>query len=146
MTSITKSALVPFSAQDMYELVSDIEAYPKFLPWCGGTNIIEKSGESVTASIAIAYKGVNKSFTTRNRLQPGRVMEMQLVDGPFKALHGYWTFDALDETACKVTLDLEFEFSSMLVSMALGPVFESIANNLVDQFQKRAHEIYGKRS
>lgn len=144
MTSIVKSALVEYSASDMYELVSDIESYPQFLPWCGGAIITERTDEMVTASIVIAYKGVNKSFATRNRLQPGKMMEMRLLDGPFRKLHGYWLFESLDDTASKITLDLEFEFSNKLVAMALGPVFESIANNFVDQFRKRAEHVYGK--
>jgi len=145
MTSIVKSALVSHSARDMYELVSDVESYPDFLPWCGGARIIERSDDVVTASVTIAYKGVNKSFTTQNHLQPGKMIEMRLLDGPFKKLHGYWLFKELDDAASKITLDLEFEFSNKLVSMALGPVFESIANNFVDQFQKRAQAVYGSK-
>lgn len=145
MTSIVKSALVEYSASDMYELVCDIESYPQFLPWCGGATINEKTDEVVTASIVIDYKGINKSFTTRNRLQHNKMMEMRLLDGPFKKLHGYWKFENLDENASKITLDLEFEFSNRLVAMALGPVFENIANNFVDQFRKRADQVYGKR-
>ena len=145
MTSIVKSALVPHSAHDMYELVSDVESYPDFLPWCGGARIIERSDDVVTASVTIAYKGVNKSFTTQNHLQPGKMIEMRLLDGPFQKLHGYWLFKELDDVASKITLDLEFEFSNKLVAMALGPVFESIANNFVDQFQKRAQAVYGSK-
>lgn len=146
MTSIVKSALVPYSAHDMYELVSDVESYPDFLPWCGGARIIERSDDVVTASVTIAYKGVNKSFTTQNHLQPGKMIEMRLLDGPFQKLHGYWLFKELDDAASKISLDLEFEFSNKLVAMALGPVFESIANNFVDQFQKRAQAVYGTKS
>lgn len=145
MTSIVKSALVPYSANDMYKLVSDVESYPDFLPWCGGANIIERSEDMVTASVTIAYKGINKSFTTRNHLQPGKMIEMRLLDGPFKKLHGYWLFKELDDDASKISLDLEFEFSNKLIAMALGPVFESIANNFVDQFQKRAQAVYGPK-
>ena len=144
MTRIQKSALVAYSAQQMYDLVADIEAYGEFLPWCGGASIQSRAPDSVTASILIAWRGVNKSFTTRNQLDPGRGMTLQLVDGPFKQLRGHWRFEPLDDSACKVTLDLEFEFSNRLLGMAVGPVFESIANSLVDSFHTRAKAVYGK--
>ncbi len=145
MTVIHKSALVPYGAGEMYGLVADIESYGKFLPWCGGARIVARDTDSVTAAIDIAYQGVRKTFTTRNRLEPGRVMELQLVDGPFKSLQGYWRFEALDDSASKVSLDLKFEFSNRLLALAVGPVFSSIANGLVESFRRRAEEIYGKR-
>jgi ribosome-associated toxin RatA of RatAB toxin-antitoxin module len=129
----------------MYALVADIESYGKFLPWCGGTRIVARDADSITAAIDIAYHSVHKTFTTRNRLEPGRVMELQLVDGPFKFLHGHWRFEELDDKASKVSLDLKFEFSNRLLAFAIGPVFSTIANGLVDSFRHRAEEIYGKR-
>ena len=146
MKAIHRSALVPYSAEEMYALVSDIESYGTFLPWCGGARIVARDAESVTAAIDIAYRGVHKTFTTRNRLSPGRGMELQLVDGPFKFLQGDWRFEVLDEKACKVSLDMKFEFSYPLLGMVVGPVFSNIANGLVESFQRRAGEIYGKRS
>lgn len=145
MTTIQKSALVPYSAGEMFALVADIESYGKFLPWCGGARIVARAADSVTAAIDIAYHGVHKTFTTRNRLEPGRLMELQLVDGPFKFLHGYWRFEALDDKACKISLDLNFEFSNRLLALAIGPVFSGIANGLVDSFRRRAEEMHGKR-
>lgn len=145
MTVIRKSALVPYSADAMYGLVADVERYGEFLPWCGGARILTRADDSLTASVDIAYRGVHKSFTTRNRLEPGRCMEMQLVDGPFRKLHGYWRFDPLDAEACKVSLELDFDFSNRLLGMVIGPVFESIANSLVDGFRARAEALYGRR-
>lgn len=145
MTIIRKSALVPYSADAMYGLVADVERYGEFLPWCGGARILAQAGDTLTASVAIAYRGVHKSFTTRNRLEPGRCMEMQLVDGPFRRLHGYWRFDPLDAEACKVSLELDFDFSNRILGMMIGPVFESIANSLVDSFRSRAEALYGRR-
>lgn len=146
MKTIQRSALVPYSAEEMYALVSDIESYGTFLPWCGGARIVARDADSVTAAIDIAYSGVHKTFTTRNRLSPGRGMELQLVDGPFKFLQGDWRFEVLDEKACKVSLDMKFEFSNPLLGMVVGPVFSNIANGLVESFQRRAEGIYGKRS
>jgi ribosome-associated toxin RatA of RatAB toxin-antitoxin module len=143
MTAISRHAIVSHAAADMYRLVADIESYPEFLAWCASTRILNRSDEQVEARIDIAYKGINKSFTTRNRLQKGKTMEMHLVDGPFKRLQGFWRFEVLDESACKVLLDLEFEFSSKLVALTMGKVFNEIAGTLVDSFCRRADEIYG---
>jgi ribosome-associated toxin RatA of RatAB toxin-antitoxin module len=145
VTIIRKSALVPYSAEAMYGLVADVERYGEFLSWCGGARIVAREADTLTASVDIAYRGVHKSFTTRNRLEPGRRMELQLVDGPFRKLHGYWRFEPLDAEACKVSLDLDFEFSNRLLGLMVGPVFESIANGLVDSFRSRAEALYGRR-
>lgn len=142
MTSICRHAIVNHAAADMYRLVADIESYPEFLKWCASTHILHRSDEQVEARIDIAYKGINKSFTTRNYLQKGKAMEMCLVDGPFKNLQGFWRFNALDDNACKVSLDLEFEFSSKLVAVTMGKVFNEIAASLVDSFCRRADQVY----
>lgn len=143
MTTISRHAIVNHTAAEMYQLVANIESYPEFLPWCASTSIISSGDEELEARIDIAYKGVNKSFTTRNRLQKGKTMEMHLVNGPFKHLQGFWRFEALDETACKVLLDLDFEFSNKLIAMTVGKVFSEIAGTLVDSFCRRADKIYG---
>jgi ribosome-associated toxin RatA of RatAB toxin-antitoxin module len=146
VTAIRKSALVPYSVGEMYALVADVESYGQFLPWCGGARVLERGPDSVTASVMIAYRGVNKTFTTRNILDPGRGMTLRLVDGPFRHLHGQWRFEPLDEQACKVSLHLDFEFENRLIALVVWPVFESIANSLVDSFRQRARELYGQRA
>lgn len=143
MTTIHKSALVPYGAEQMYKLVDDIPAYPQFLPWCGAAEEISRNEDEVQASLDISHSGVHKSFTTRNRLQPGQSIEMQLVEGPFKYLNGVWRFEALGDAGSKVGLDLEFEFSSKLLGMTFGPIFSKIAGSLVDAFIQRAQKIYG---
>lgn len=143
MSSIRKTALIPYSAARMFALVDDIESYPQFLPWCGGAEVISRDEDQVKASVTIAHKGIHKSFTTVNRNQPGKMIEMRLVDGPFRMLEGFWRFDDLGESGCKVSLDLEFEFSGKLVALAMGPVFSQIANTLVDAFCERARKLYG---
>lgn len=143
MPTINKSALVAHEAGDMFDIVDDVESYPQFLPWCGSATVQSRSEDEVQASIEIAHRGIRKSFTTRNRLQKHKAIEMQLVDGPFKHLHGFWQFQKLGDNACKVTLDLEYEFANKLIDLAIGPVFGQIANTLVDAFCKRADEIYG---
>ena len=145
MELIDRSALVPYSADEMYALVSDILAYPQFLPWCSGTRILSQEGEELCARIDFSVSGVSQSFTTRNQLQPGDEIAMQLVDGPFSTLEGRWWFEPLGDAGCKISLLLEYDFSSKMVSLVIGPVFNKIANTLVDAFQKRAVEVYGKR-
>jgi ribosome-associated toxin RatA of RatAB toxin-antitoxin module len=130
----------------MYDLVADIESYPEFLPWCGGAGIVSHDEKRVVASIKIAYHKIHKTFTTRNVLQPGASMEMQLVEGPFRHLHGLWRFDALDSRSSRISLDIEFDFSNRVVALALGPVFGNIANTLVESFRQRAVAVYGERA
>ena len=143
MANIAKSALVQHSAADMFALVDDVSSYADFLPWCGAASVESRSDDEVQASILISHSGINKSFTTRNRLQKYKMIEMQLVNGPFKHLHGYWQFKKLGENGCKITLDLEYEFSNKLVGLAIGPVFGQIASSLVEAFCKRADELHG---
>ncbi len=145
VSAIRRSAVVPYSAEEMYRLVADIGSYPKFLPWCGGTRLLKQEEDVVEAAITIAYHGVQKTFTTRNLLQKNKMMEMQLVEGPFRHLHGYWRFTALEERACKIELDLEFEVANPLVATVLNPVFSGIVSQLVDAFHRRAVELHGRR-
>ncbi|HPE62291.1 MAG TPA: type II toxin-antitoxin system RatA family toxin [Thiolinea sp.] len=144
MAHINRSALVPFSTEQMFALVDGIRDYPRFLPWCRSSTEISREPDEVKASIEIARGGLNKHFTTLNRMQPNRLIEMSLVDGPFRHLHGFWRFDELKAGACKVSLELDYEFSSRLVGLAVGPVFNQVANTLVDSFVQRARELYGK--
>ena len=146
MTEIHRSAIVSYSAHQMFELVADIPAYPQFLPWCGGARIITAKDDEVVASIDIAYGGINKTFTTRNLLQRGKVMEMRLIEGPFSSLQGCWLFTPLGEDASKISLDLEFKVANRILSLALTPVFSNIANQLVEHFHQRAAELYGRKT
>jgi len=145
MPVINKSALVPYTALEMYKLVDDIEAYPVFLPWCGGSEVIERNEDEVRASILLSRSGIKKHFTTLNRLQHGKMIEMRLVEGPFRHLEGFWRFESLNESASKIMFDIEFEFSNKLLAMTIGPVFSQITNTMVDAFTTRAVEVYGKR-
>ncbi|BCL70803.1 Putative oligoketide cyclase/lipid transport protein [Vibrio nigripulchritudo MADA3029] len=142
MPQVTRSALVPFSAEQMFNLVNDVASYPNFLPGCSGSRIIENSETAMVASVDVSKAGISKTFTTSNQLETGRKILMQLVDGPFKHLHGGWEFTPLDETACKVELKLEFEFTSKLVEMAFGKVFNELTNNMVNAFTQRAKQVY----
>ena len=146
MSRIQRSALVHYSPREMYDLVNDVESYPDFLPWCRSTTLISSSDTEMEASIDMAMGVLNRTFTTHNTMRPGERIELSLVDGPFRKLQGYWQFDKLKvDNACKVSLDLEFEFDSAMMSVAAKPVFTQIANSLVDAFVRRAVDVYGER-
>ena len=145
MESVDRSALVPYTPQEMFELVSDIESYPRFLPWCRGARILSRDVDEVRASIEFAVGGVTRSFTTRNRHQVNKMIVMHLVDGPFSRLDGFWRFDPLGEEGSKIALFLEYDFANRMLGLVVGPVFGQIANTLVDAFQQRAVENYGRR-
>lgn len=144
MKSISRTALVPYQAEQMFALVDDIAAYPEFLPWCSAARVLAQQEDYIDAEVEIAKAGVRKTFVTRNRRQSGKVIEMRLVRGPFHHLQGLWQFAALGDQGCKISLDLQFEFSNMILSATVGPVFQQIGNSLVDAFCRRAEEVYGK--
>ena len=143
MTHINKSALVPYSAEQMYNLVDNIPAYAEFLPWCQSAEETFRNESEVEGCLFISHSGLNKSFTTRNALNKPESITMNLVEGPFKHLKGTWSFLALGDEGCKVSLDMDFEFSSKLLGMTFGKVFSHMANSLVDAFVQRAHQCYG---
>jgi ribosome-associated toxin RatA of RatAB toxin-antitoxin module len=150
MKSLHKSVLIWYSPQQMFDVVTDVGKYSDFLPWCHESRVIEQSGSGMKASIGMSLAGFKQSFTTHNihTLKPdgARVVEMDLLDGPFSKLGGTWTFDPIagsDKPACKVSLDLNYEIKSALLQMAIGAAFEKIASSMVDSFVARAKQIYG---
>lgn len=146
MSHIHRTALVHYSPAEMYQLVNNVADYASFLPWCRKSVVNTESDTEMTASIEIAKGVLNKTFTTHNRLSKGTRIELNLVNGPFKKLSGYWQFDKLKtENACKVSLDLDFEFDNAMMSIAAKPIFTQIANTLVDSFCKHAVTVYGER-
>jgi ribosome-associated toxin RatA of RatAB toxin-antitoxin module len=144
MAVVHKSILLGYSAEQMFALVERVEDYPKFLPWCGGVKVIERTDDRLIATIAINYHGLKQSFTTENINKRPTSMKMTLVEGPFKHLDGLWTFKALRDDACKIEFDLHYEFSSRILEGLIGPVFNMIANSFVDSFSKQADAIYGR--
>ncbi len=144
MNTLKRSALVAYSARQMFELVNNIEDYPRFLPWCQKAELISRSETEVVASLEIAWKGIKKTFTTRNVLQPYSRIDITLVNGPMQHMEGIWQFVPLEEHACKVLLDLEFNMLGGFIDRMLQPVLQHIANTLVDAFCKRAVVLYGE--
>jgi ribosome-associated toxin RatA of RatAB toxin-antitoxin module len=144
MPKISRSALVMYSAEDMYRLINDVLAYPKFLPDCSDSKIIAESADSMTAALLVSKGGLKKWFTTENTLLSNQEVQMSLVDGPFKQLVGGWQLKALSDEACKIELNLEYEFSNKVFDVAFGRVFNHLANNMVQAFTLRAKEVYGQ--
>lgn len=143
MALVEKSVLVHHSSQQMFDLVDQVENYPQFLPWCGGTDVKWRDDKTTLATILIDFHRVKQSFTTENTKQSPSLMEIKLQDGPFKLLNGSWRFIALSEEACKVEFRLHYEFSSKLLESLVGPVFSHITKNFVDAFVERAEKVYG---
>lgn len=146
MTIISRSALVPFSAEQMFNLVDDIESYHLFVPYCKTSSVIERLDNQVTAKLLVAKSGIAKSFTTQNKLDKPNKIFMQLVDGPFSHLSGGWQFISLSESACKIELELDFEFKNKLASFAFAKVFKQLIESMVTAFTERAEKIYNDES
>ena len=143
MQSLSRSALVQYSSKQMYRLVTGIEQYPQFLNWCSDAEILLADNNIVEARVDIELKGIKQSFSTRNTNQPFERIEMALIDGPFSQLSGEWRFTELAENACKVELDLNFDFNNVVLAKLLGPVFSQISANQIEAFQQRAKQVYG---
>lgn len=144
MAHVKKTVLVNHSAGSMFLLVDDVEQYPKFLPWCGGVDLIQQDDASTIATLHIDYHGLHQNFTTENHKTFPSAMEIQLKNGPFKHLNGSWHFVALSDDACKVEFSLNYEFENHFLEKIIAPVFNHIANTFVDGFVKRANAIYAK--
>lgn len=145
MRRVNRSALVPYSAADMYELVKDVEAYPSFLPWCDYAEVHIARPDFIEASLELHRHGISKRFRTRNALQENVSLGIELVGGPFRHLSGGWQFQQLADAGSKVVLELEFEFESRATDIVFGRFFEGTCNSLVDSFTKRASLIYKER-
>ncbi|RZK99782.1 MAG: type II toxin-antitoxin system RatA family toxin [Rubrivivax sp.] len=160
MKHVNKSVLLWYSPREMYALVTAIEDYAKFLPWCERAEVLQQHDDGVTARLHISFAGIRQAFTTRNTNVDGREVHMRLVDGPFSKLEGLWKFTplqkpgspvaapggaAIEPTACKVEFSLSYDFSSRPLALVVSPVFDRIANTFVDAFVKRAEQVYGPR-
>lgn len=144
MRTVNKSALVPYSAESMYDLVNDVARYPEFLPWCRSASVLSQTDTEMHARLELTRGGFHKAFTTVNSMQPKRTIAITLGDGPFRHLEGRWYFENLGPIGSKVSLNMEFEFAGALLDMMAGPVFHEICNSLVSAFTRRAAEQYGK--
>ena len=142
MRNVSRSALVPYSAEQMYELVKDVESYPLFLPWCNDAEVHTRRDDFIEASIELHHRGISKRFRTRNALRAPETLGIELVRGPFRHLSGGWQFQQLGDAGSKVSLELEFEFASRATDLIFGRFFENTCNSLVDAFTQRAAQMY----
>ncbi|MGH1460677.1 MAG: type II toxin-antitoxin system RatA family toxin [Neptuniibacter sp.] len=142
MTQVDRSALVLHTAEEMFDLINDVERYPEFLPWCAKTEVVSRTDEELVATLYLSKGGLKYSFTTRNKLTRPTQMTLELEEGPFSTLAGIWDFKILSDEASKVSLNLQFEFSGKIASFAMSKVFNQVATTLVDAFVTRADQIY----
>ena len=134
---------MPFTSGQMFALVNDVESYPEFLPWCSAAGI-EGTGENhLVATITLSLGKIQQSVTTRNTLQPGKRIDMELVRGPLRHMRGAWRFDDVDSSNCRVSLDLNFEFNNRILKLALDKAFGHLSYASVDAFRNRARQVYG---
>jgi ribosome-associated toxin RatA of RatAB toxin-antitoxin module len=151
MKHVKKSVLLWYSSHEMYSLVTAVEDYPQFLPWCAKGEVLERRDDGMTARLHLAYAGLRHAFTTRNQHVSDSSVVLQLVDGPFSLLEGTWRFIALatpsggDERACKIEFEMRYAFSSAALEAVVSPVFDRIADTFVDSFVKRAEQVHGPR-
>ena len=143
MPHVSRNALVPYSVEQMYKLVENVDDYKNFLPFCSHSEALKRGEDWIEGAVTISKGPVNKTFSTRNKLHVNEKIELALLNGPFKKLNGYWYFEELKEDACKISLELDYEFSSKILSMVVGPVFNQVANAMVDSFVKQAKVVYG---
>ncbi len=144
MTKIKRHAIVGFSAQKIYQLVNDVNAYPEFLPWCASSRVLQQTAMTMVATLEVKKGKFRQAFTTENSLQAPHSIIMQLKDGPFTNLRGEWHFIPLNDNACKVSFELDFAFDNRIVALTLGPLFKQMANTMITAFSKRADDVYGK--
>lgn len=143
MPSINQSALVPYSAAQMYRLVNDYEQYPQFLSGCIGAKTLSLGENELNAELIIEKLGIRQTFSTHNTMVENEKITMTLLHGPFRHLHGCWTFQPFDEQSCQIRLTLEFEFSSPMISLVFGKIFNELTLKMVNAFKQRAKEVYG---
>jgi ribosome-associated toxin RatA of RatAB toxin-antitoxin module len=148
MKHVRKSVLLWYSPHEMYALVTAVEDYPKFLPWCDSAQVLARDDRGMTARLGLHYAGLRHAFTTRNEHDPDREVKVTLVDGPFSLLDGQWLFEPIGragQQACRVHFDLRYAFAGAAIEALISPVFDRIANTFVDAFVQRAEQVYGER-
>lgn len=142
MPQIKRQKIVRYSPKAMFDLVNDVAHYAEFVPWCTESRVLSETRDELRAALTFAKSGLSKSFSTINRLEHSKMIEMRLLDGPFKHLEGFWRFEPYGEAGCKISFDLEFEFSTKMLGFMFGPLFNQVTNKLVDVFCERAEKLY----
>lgn len=138
MHSFEETRVLPCSAAQMFDVVMDIEAYPDFLPWVAEARILERHNGELSAELVADFAGMRQSFRTVDRFMPGKLVEIRLLDGPFRLLESLWSFEALSESSCRVHFSIEFEFRSAMLDMVASPIFSTACRSMVQAFENRA--------
>ncbi len=146
MRQVDRSALVPYTPEQMFMLVQDIESYPRFVPWVSAAEVVSRTQTEVVGRLEMERSGLRETFTTRNVLRPPHQMDLQLVDGPFKLLEGRWSFDPIGDKGTRIALSIRFEFANPMLSLMLSRTFEKSCAQLVDAFVAQARAVYGTKS
>jgi ribosome-associated toxin RatA of RatAB toxin-antitoxin module len=144
MKRIARSAIVEHPASELHALVEDIEAYPQFLPWCRDARVRERSAGRTVATLSVGLKGVRYEFSTENCSRLPEAIDMRLLEGPFRCFEAHWRFHALGAHAARIEFSMAYELAGGLVARALAPVFDTIADTMVDAFKRRADQVHAK--
>jgi ribosome-associated toxin RatA of RatAB toxin-antitoxin module len=145
MKQVKKSVLLGYTPRQMYDLVTGVERYPEFLPWCESARVVETHETGIVARLGLAYLGIRHAFTTRNEHRAGESVVIRLVDGPFSVLDGAWLFKPLGAEGCKIEFEMRYGFASSALERVVSPVFDKVADTFVDSFVKRAEDVYDRR-
>ncbi len=144
MPTHAEKRVLPYPPEDLYALVSDIEKYPEFLPWCIGLRVRKRGANEITADMIIGFKVFREKFTTRVKLEPQTRIDVAYLDGPFRYLNNHWVFNRLENGHCEIDFFVDFEFKSMILQKAIGVVFNEAVQKMINAFESRAHQVYGK--
>lgn len=144
MHSFEETRVLPCSAREMFDVVMDIEAYPQFLPWVAGATILEQGSDELSAELVADFAGMRQSFRTIDRFMPGKLIEIRLLDGPFRLLESLWSFEELGDASCRVHFSIEFEFRSTMLDMIASPIFSTACRSMVHAFENRAMALKGE--
>ena len=145
MPTHAEKRLLPYTPEKLYNLVSDVEKYPDFLPWCIALRVRSREVKMINADMIIGFKVFREKFTTRVTLNPPRRIDVEYLDGPFKYLNNHWIFKPIDDGACEIDFYVNFEFKSILLQKAMGAVFNEAVQKMINAFEARAHRIYGNQ-
>ena len=145
MPTHAEKRLLPYTPEKLYNLVSDVEKYPDFLPWCIALRVRSREVKMINADMIIGFKFFREKFTTHVTLNPPRRIDVEYLDGPFKYLNNHWIFKPIDDGACEIDFYVDFEFKSILLQKSIGAVFNESVQKMINAFEARAHHIYGRQ-
>jgi len=139
----SEQKILPYSEQQMFDLVSDVARYPEFLPWCVGARVYNRRPERFDADVIIGFKMFREKFTSRVVLHEPDLVEVDYITGPMKRLYNHWRFTGLEQGGCLINFEVDFEFQNRVLEQMIGKMFTEATDRMIDAFESRAHELYG---